>query len=98
MDKVLRSYGKHDKLDNAINGSYDNIRAKVYSPDGVSEEFYIIAGVLQGNTLAPYLFIIVINYALRKAINGREEELGIYHCPAQKSDIVSNCSNRFGFC
>ena len=32
--------------------------------------------VLQGDTLAPYLFIIVLDYVLRKALDGREEELG----------------------
>ena len=36
----------------------------------------IIAGVLQGDTLAPYLFAIVIDYCLRKAISGDEERLG----------------------
>ncbi len=32
--------------------------------------------MLQGDTLAPYLFIIVIDYALRTAREGKEEELG----------------------
>ena len=32
--------------------------------------------VLQGDTLAPYIFVIMLDYALRQAINGREEELG----------------------
>ena len=31
---------------------------KVRSPDGHTEYFDIVAGVLQGDTLAPYLFII----------------------------------------
>ena len=35
------------------------------------EEVDIVAGVLQGDTLSPYLFIIVLDYALRKAINGQ---------------------------
>ena len=38
--------------------------------------FEILAGVLQGDTLAPYLFVIVLDYALKIAIDGREEELG----------------------
>ncbi len=29
-----------------------------------------------GDTLAPYIFVIMLDYALRQAINGREEELG----------------------
>ena len=38
--------------------------------------FEIAAGVLQGDTLAPFLFIIVLDYALRKALTGKEAELG----------------------
>ena len=35
------------------------------SPDGDTELFDILAGVLHGDTLAPYLFIICLDYALR---------------------------------
>ena len=87
MAKVIRSYGIHDKLFNAINGSYANTRAKVYSPESISEEFDIVAGVLQGDTLSPYLFIIVLDYALRKSINGHEEELGFTIVP-RKSQLL----------
>ena len=38
--------------------------------------FEIQAVVLQGDTLAPYLFAIVIDYCMRKAISGDEERLG----------------------
>ena len=42
----------------------------------------ITAGVLQGDTLAPFLFIIVLDYALRKALaDGKEEELGFTVTP-----------------
>ena len=37
----------------------------------------MFAGVMQGDTLAPYLFVIVLDYAMRKAITGRENELGL---------------------
>ena len=43
--------------------------------------FEITAGVLQGDTLAPFLFIIVLYYALRKAVTGREEDLGFTITP-----------------
>ena len=75
MAKVRISYGILDKIVDAINGSYANTRANVYSPYGISEMFDIVAGVLQGDTLSPYLFIIVLDYALRKAINGHAYEL-----------------------
>ena len=34
--------------------------------------FLILAGIMQGDTLAPYLFIIVLDYTLTKAMDGRE--------------------------
>ena len=42
---------------------------KVHSPDGDTEYFDIVAGVLQGDTLAPYLFIICLDYVLRTSID-----------------------------
>ena len=42
---------------------------KVRSPDGDTEYFNVVAGVLQGDTLAPYLFIICLDYVLRTSID-----------------------------
>ena len=47
MAKLLKSYGIPDMIMNAINTSYAHSRAKVCTEDGVSEEFDIVAGVLQ---------------------------------------------------
>ena len=44
---------------------YRNTKVKVRSPDGDTEYFDIVAGVLQEDTLAPYLFIICLDYVLR---------------------------------
>ena len=41
--------------------------AQILSPLGHTEFFEILAGVLQGDTLAPYLFIIALDYAMRQA-------------------------------
>ena len=51
---------------------YVNISAVVLTPDGESTNFNINTGVLQGDPLAPYLFIVVLDYALRTAIDERE--------------------------
>ena len=48
---------------------YRNTKVKVHSPDGDTEYFDIVAGVLQGDTLAPYLFIICLDYVLRTSID-----------------------------
>ena len=44
------------------------MKVKVHSPDGDTDYFNIVAGVLQGDTLAPYL-IINLDYALRMSIH-----------------------------
>ena len=76
MLQILSAYGIPKKILTAIEVMYNETLAKVISPDGSTELFKIMKGVLQGDTLAPYLFVIVLDYALRKAIIGREEELG----------------------
>ena len=65
MMKILKAYSVPPNLHRAIENMYTNTRARVMSPDGCSEEFNIRTGVLQGDTLAPFLFIIVLDYALR---------------------------------
>ena len=42
---------------------------KVCFPDGDTDCFDIVAGVLQGDTLALYLFIICLDYVLRTSID-----------------------------
>ena len=48
---------------------YKNTKVKVHSPDGDIDSFDIIASVLQGDTLAPYLFIICLDYVLWTSIH-----------------------------
>ena len=76
MLQILRAYGVPEKIVKAIGLMYQNTRARVVTPDGETEFFEILAGVLQGDTLAPFLFAIVLDYAMRQALQGREEELG----------------------
>ena len=63
---------------------YKNTRAKVRSPDGDTEFFDIRAGVLQGDTLAPFLFIICLDYILRTSID-KIKELGLTITKARSS-------------
>ena len=84
---ILKAYGILESLVNATEDIYSDTKAKVLSPDGETKYFSITAGVLQGDTLAPYLFIIVMDYALRKALNGKEEELGFQLKRRQSSRV-----------
>ena len=54
---------------------YTNTTAQVLSPDGDTEFFEILTGVLQEDALAPYIFIIALDYATRQAV-GNENNLG----------------------
>ena len=76
MMKILKAYDIPPNLLRTISKLYEDTRVRVITPDGETEFFKIIAGVLQGDTLAPYLFAIVLDYVLRNTFSGREEELG----------------------
>ena len=76
MLKILKAYDIPPNILKAIAILYDNTRARVISPDGETEYFDITTGILQGDTLAPYLFVIVLDYVMHQTLEGREEELG----------------------
>ena len=59
------------------------------SPDGETDYFEILVGVLQGDTLAPYLFAIVIDYVMRRAISDRAHELGFTLQPRRSRRVYS---------
>ena len=52
---------------------YRKPNVKVRSPDRDTDYFDIVAGVLQGDTIAPYLFIICRDYVLRTSIDKIKE-------------------------
>ena len=52
---------------------YSNTKVKVHSSDGDTDFFDIAAGVLQGDILAPCLFIICLDYVLRTSIDLMKE-------------------------
>ena len=66
---------------------YKNTKVKFHSPNRDTDYFNIVAGVLQGDKLAPYLFIICLDYALRTSIDlikkrlqaGKEKKQKIPH-------------------
>ena len=49
----------------------------------LAEIFSILTGVLKGNILAPYLFIIILDYALWQAISVKEEGFGFTVDPSK---------------
>ena len=75
MEQILLAYGLPKETVAAITILYKNTKVKVCSPDGDTEYFDIVAGVLQGDILAPYLFIICLDCVLRTSIRENSFEL-----------------------
>ena len=69
--QILLAYGLPKDTVTAIMMIYKNMKVKVRSPDGGID---IVAGILQGVTSAPYLFIICLDYVLRTSIDLMKEK------------------------
>ena len=69
MEQILLAYGLPKETVAAIMMLYRNTKVKVRYPDEDTDYFDIVAGVQQGDTFAPYLFIICLDYALRTSID-----------------------------
>ena len=52
---------------------YRNTKVKLSSPEGDFDYFDIVAGVLKGDTLAPYHFIICLDYVIKTLFNKIKE-------------------------
>ena len=57
MEKTLLGYGIPKEIVTAMKILYRNTKLMVRSPDGDTEFFNILAGTLQGDALAPFLFV-----------------------------------------
>ena len=69
MEQILLAYGLPKETVAAIMILNRNTKVKVRSPDGDTEYFDIITGVLQEDTLAPSLLIICLDNVLRTSID-----------------------------
>ena len=69
MFNILPLYGIPQPIIAAIKALYTHTQASVITPDGETDFFDIEAGVLQGDMLAPFLFIIILDYVLRLSLD-----------------------------
>ena len=68
VSSVLRAYNVPMQLIKSIMSLYDQTKASVVTPDGLSDPFTSTSGVLQGDTLAPFLFVLLLDWVLRVAV------------------------------
>ena len=73
MEQILQAYGLPKETVSAIRRLYKNTKVKVCLPDGDTDFFDIVTDVLQGDTSAPYLFIICIDNVFRMLIDLMKE-------------------------
>ena len=73
MEQILPACSLPKETIIAIMILYRNTKVKMRSPDGDTDYFDIVAGVLEKDTLAPYHFIICLDYVLRTSINKIKE-------------------------
>ncbi|XP_038064651.1 uncharacterized protein LOC119735043 [Patiria miniata] len=68
MFKILHACGIPETI-HAMKIMYKDTSAFALTPEGESSSFSVNNGVLQGDILAPYLFVIILDYTLRTALN-----------------------------
>ena len=84
MFEILALYGIPAPFIEAIKVLYTNTSSTIMTPDGETKPIEILAGILQGDTLAPFLFIMVLDYVLRKSLDLNNTK-GFQICPRRSS-------------
>ena len=94
MFSVLRHYGIPKALVSAVQVLYSGSSSAVMVDGGISEPFDVTTGVLQGDVLAPFLFIILVDYLLGKASGA---DTGVVTCPRQSRRYPAKFLNDLDF-
>ena len=69
--KLLDHYGIPGKLVNLIKKNYEGMSCRVVHGQQLTQDFQVNTGVRQGCLLYPFLFLLVIDWVMRKATTGR---------------------------
>ena len=77
LPNILSSYGIPHQIIKAVMSLYTNTRATVITPEGLTLEFLTNLGILQGDVLAPFIFIVVLDFIMRNAIRDSSHGLTI---------------------
>ena len=88
MFSVLHPYGIPKAVVSAIQVLYTNSSSAVKVDGGISESFVVTTGVLQGDVLAPFLFIILVDHILGMACEAKPGV--VIHPPQSKNGIQLN--------
>ena len=67
MFKILRDYGIPESVTNAIKVLHTNTKSAVVVVEETTNFFDVLAGVLQGDVLAPFIFIVVVDWVMKNS-------------------------------
>jgi len=70
--QILKYSGIPDRFINIFKALYDNSSCCVKTASGYTEFFEIVSGVRQGCILSPFLFVIVIDFVMRRTMDKLE--------------------------
>ena len=87
----MKFYSLSETFVDAIGLMREGTQARVITQDGETEFVNIMTDVLQGDKLASYLFAIILEYALRLAIGGKEKEIR-FKLDRRRSRSMNQCS------
>ena len=68
MFEILRPYRILEKIVAAMKVMHITCTLNIITTDGETQSFSTLAGIFQGNTLVPFIFIIVDSYVMRVSI------------------------------
>ena len=68
--KLLRHYGVPEKLTTLIRKSYEEMSCQMVHQGKLTREFKVETGVRQGCLLSPFLFLLTIDWVMRKTTDG----------------------------
>ena len=95
MFSILRHYGIPEPIIDAIKVLYTDSSSAVYIDGSMTESFPVTTGVLQGDLLAPFLFIIVVDFLLLDATTIYDS--GVITHPRRSSRYPSKFLNDLDF-
>ena len=73
--RIMRAYGIPEKLTNVVKAFYDDFKCAVIHQGETSEWFDIKTGVKQGCNMSGFLYLMVVDWVMRRTV--RNGETGI---------------------
>ena len=69
----MRVYGIPDKLIRLVKALYDGFTWAVIDEGEITERFPVVTGVKQGCCMSRFLFLMIIDWVMRKTLGGQED-------------------------